>query len=163
MGYAEAMDRYGVDKPDLRFGMELKDVSKILRESSFRVFKEALKKGGIIKALCVKGGGSFSRKEIDGLIPIVETYGAKGLMWAKVGTDGWQSPIQKFLTPEEMKEVEERCEASMNDLLLFIADLPKVVHQALGNLRLHLGERPGSDFARRVSVCLDPGFSAPGI
>ncbi len=66
----------------------------------------------MIKALCVKGGGSFSRKEIDELVPVVETYGAKGLMWAKVGAEGWQSPIQKFLTPEKMKGVEERCEAS---------------------------------------------------
>ena len=143
MSYAEAMDRYGVDKPDIRFGMEMKDVSGVFRGSSFKVFKETLNKGGIIKALCVKGGASFSRKEIDELTPFVETYGAKGLAWAKVGRDGWQSPIQKFLTPEEMKEVESRCEAAWNDLLLFIADSPRVVHQALGNLRLHLGEKLG--------------------
>lgn len=97
----------------------------------------------MIKALCVKGGGSFSRKEIDELVPVVATYGAKGLMWVKVGAEGWQSPLQKFLTPEKMKQVEERCEASPNDLLLFVADLPRVVHQALGNLRLHLGEKLG--------------------
>ncbi|OGP88543.1 MAG: aspartate--tRNA ligase [Deltaproteobacteria bacterium RBG_16_48_10] len=143
MSYAEAMDRYGVDKPDLRFGMELRNVSEDFRGSSFKVFEDVLKGGGIIKALCVKGGSSFSRKEIDELTPIVETYGAKGLIWAKVGAEGWQSPLQKFLTPEKMKGVEERCEASMNDLLLFIADLPKVAHQALGALRLHLGERLG--------------------
>jgi aspartyl-tRNA synthetase len=143
MSYAEAMDRYGVDKPDLRFGMELKNVSSILHGSSFKVFEEVLQKGGMIKALCVKGGGSFSRKEIDELVPVVATYGAKGLMWAKVGAEGWQSPLQKFLTPEKMKQVEERCETSPNDLLLFVADLPRVVHQALGNLRLHLGEKLG--------------------
>jgi len=143
MSYAEAMDCYGVDKPDLRFGMELKNVSSILHGSSFKVFEEVLQKGGMIKALCVKGGGSFSRKEIDELVPVVATYGAKGLMWAKVGAEGWQSPLQKFLTPEKMKQVEERCEASPNDLLLFVADLPRVVHQALGNLRLHLGEKLG--------------------
>ena len=143
MSYAEAMDRYGVDKPDLRFGMELRNVSGILHGSSFKVFDEVLQRGGMIKALCVKGGGSFSRKEIDELVPVVATYGAKGLMWAKVGTEGWQSPLQKFLTPEKMKQVEERCEASPNDLLLFVADLPRVVHQALGNLRLHLAEKLG--------------------
>ena len=143
MSYAEAMDRYGVDKPDIRFGMEMKDVSGVFRGSNFKVFKETLNKGGIIKALCVKGEASFSRKEIDELTPFVETYGAKGLAWAKVGSDGWQSPIQKFLTPEEMKEVESRCEAARNDLLLFIADSPRVVHQAMGNLRLHLGEKLG--------------------
>ena len=143
MSYAEAMDRYGVDKPDIRFGMEMKDVSGVFRGSTFKVFKETLDKGGIIKALCVKGGSSLSRKEIDELTPFVETYGAKGLAWAKVGSDGWQSPIRKFLTPEEMKEAETRCEAAGDDLLLFIADSPRVVHQAMGNLRLHLGEKLG--------------------
>ena len=143
MSYAEAMDRYGVDKPDLRFGMELKDVSGILRDSGFKVFKEGLEKGGIIKALCVKGGASFSRKEIEELVPIVEPYGAKGLLWAKVTAEGWQSPIRKFLTPEEMNGVGTQCEAVKEDLLLLIADSPKVVHQALGSLRLHLGEKLG--------------------
>jgi aspartyl-tRNA synthetase len=143
LSYSEAMDRYGVDKPDLRFEMELRDVSRLLRGSGFKVFEEVLEKGGIIKALCVKGGGSFSRKEIEELIPVVETYGAKGLAWAKVGAEGWQSPIQKFLTQEKMKGVEERCGASANDLLLFVADLPRVVNQSLGNLRLHLAEKLG--------------------
>jgi len=143
MSHAEAIDRYGVDKPDLRFGMELRDVSHILRGAGFRVFEEVLEKGGIIKALCVKGGNSFSRKEIDELVPVIETYGARGLIWAKVGSDGWQSPLQKFLNPGKMKAIEERCEASANDLLLFVAGLPKVVHPALGTLRLHLGEKLG--------------------
>ncbi len=137
------MDRYGVDKPDIRFGMEMKDVSGIFGGSGFKVFKETLERGGIIKALCVKGGSSFSRKEIDELTPFVETYGAKGLAWAKVGAGGWQSPIQKFLVPEEMKQVESRCEAAEGDLLLFVADSSRVVNQALGNLRLHLGEKLG--------------------
>lgn len=143
MSYTEAMERYGVDKPDLRFGMEMRNVSEVFRGTTFKVFKETLEKGGIIKALCVKGGASFSRKEIDELTPFVETYGAKGLAWAKVGMDGWQSPIQKFLSPEEMKQVQMRCEAARDDLLLFIADLPKVANQSLGNLRLHLGEKLG--------------------
>src|SRR4030042_3558515 len=125
MSYAEAMDRYGVDNPDLRFGMELKDLSDVLRGSGFKVFEEVLKKGGIIKALCVKGGSFFSRKEIDELAPIVETYGAKGLLWAKIGAEGWQSPLRKFLTPEEMKGVEIQCTAVKEDLLLLIADVPK--------------------------------------
>ena len=143
MSYGEAMDRYGVDKPDIRFGMEMKDVSGIFGGSGFKVFKETLERGGIIKALCVKGGSSFSRKELDELTPFVETYGAKGLAWAKVGAGGWQSPIQKFLVPEEMKQVESRCEAAEGDLLLFVADSSRVVNQALGNLRLHLGEKLG--------------------
>ena len=139
--YEEAMNRYGVDKPDIRFGMELKDVSQLFKGSSFKVFKEVLEGGGIIKAINVKGGVSFSRKEIEDLTPIVEAYGAKGLVWAKVVSNGWQSPIQKFFTREEMRGVEERLETDDGDLLLFIADVPKVVHQALANLRLHLGQK----------------------
>jgi aspartyl-tRNA synthetase len=141
--YEEAINRYGVDKPDVRFGMELRDVSSLLRGSSFNVFREVLEGGGLIKAINVKGGSSFSRKEIEDLTPIVEVYGGKGLLWAKVGSDGWQSPIQKFLTKQEMKAVEEKLETAPNDLLLFIADAPKVVHQALANLRLHLGQKLG--------------------
>ena len=123
--------------------MELKDVSDLVAGSSFKVFEEVLKGKGIIKGICVKGGGSFSRKEIDELVPVVETFGAKGLIWAKVGAEGWQSPIQKFLTREEMKAVKSGWRRSENDLLLFVADPPKVVHQALANLRLHLGEKLG--------------------
>jgi aspartyl-tRNA synthetase len=143
MTYEEAIDRYGVDKPDLRFGMELKDVSQLLKGSSFKVFRESLEKGGMVKAINVKGGGSFSRKEIEDLAPVVEVFGAKGLIWAKVGPNGWQSPIQKFLTIEEMRGVDEKLEGAENDLLLFVADSPKIVHQALANLRLHLGQKLG--------------------
>ncbi len=141
--YDEAMDRFGVDKPDIRFGMELKDITNELKGSLFKVFKEALEKGGIIKALNVKGGGSFSRKEIDDLTHFVYAYGAKGLISAKVGQDGWQSPIQKFITDEERRVVEKKMEATENDLLLFIADQAKIVNQALANLRLHLGRKLG--------------------
>jgi len=143
IAYDEAISRYGLDKPDTRFGMELKDVSEFLKGSSFRVFEEVLSKRGMIKGINVKGGGSFSRKEIDDLSPVVEAYGVKGLSWARVGLDGWQSPLQKFLVPEKMKAVEKIMEARPDDLLLFVADQPKVVHQALGNLRLHLGQKLG--------------------
>jgi aspartyl-tRNA synthetase len=141
--YDEAMARYGVDKPDIRFGTELKDVTHEFEGSSFKVFKEALQKGGVIKALNLKGGGSFSRKEIDDLTHFVYPYGAKGLISAKVGQDGWQSPVQKFIAEEERRAVEKKMEATGNDLLLFIADQAKVVNQALANLRLHLGEKLG--------------------
>jgi aspartyl-tRNA synthetase len=143
MTYEEAMDRYGVDKPDIRFGMELKDVSQILKNSSFKIFRDAIEKGEIIKAINVKGGGSFSRKEIDDLNPVVQAFGAKGLISAKIGQNGWQSAIQKFVTEQERKAVEEKLEAAENDLLLFIADTPKVVNQVLANLRLHLGQKLG--------------------
>jgi aspartyl-tRNA synthetase len=141
--YDEAMNRFGVDKPDTRFGMELRDVSQILKNSSFKIFRDAIEKGEIIKAINVKGGGSFSRKEIDDFNPVVQAFGAKGLISAKIGQNGWQSAIQKFVTEQERKAVEEKLEAAENDLLLFIAGTPKVVNQALANLRLHLGQKLG--------------------
>jgi aspartyl-tRNA synthetase len=141
--YEEAMSRFGVDKPDIRFGMELRDVSSILKHSSFKIFKEAMERGEIIKAIHVKGGGSFSRKEIDDLNPVVYAFGSKGLISAKVTRDGWQSMLQKSITEEEKKGIEEVFHATENDLLLFTAGPPKVVNQSLGNLRLHLGQKLG--------------------
>jgi len=150
LSYDDAMNRYGNDKPDLRFGMELKDISDLVEGSSFKVFQDVLKGKGVIKGLTVAGGGRFSRKEIDDLVPVVEAFGAKGLMWAKVGSDGWQSPIQKFLNQDQVRSVTDRMGATENDLLLFVAGSPGVVHQALANLRLHLGQKlaliPPDDF-----------------
>ena len=141
--YDEAMDRYGADKPDIRFGMELKDVTEALRGSSFQVFRDTLEGKGIIKAINVKGGSSFSRKEIDDLTHFVQNFGAKGLISAKVVPGGWQSSIQKFVTEDERKKVDNALNSTENDLLLFVAGPPKVVNQSLANLRLHLGERLG--------------------
>jgi aspartyl-tRNA synthetase len=141
--YNEAMNRYGLDKPDIRFGMELRDVTEALRGSSFQVFRDTVEGKGIIKAINVKGGSSFSRKEVDDLTHFVQNFGAKGLISAKVGSNGWQSSIQKFVTEGEMKAVDDALNAIENDLLLFVAGSPKVVNQSLANLRLHLGERLG--------------------
>jgi len=141
--YDEAMNRYGVDKPDTRFGMELRDVTEALRGSSFQVFRDTIEGKGIIKAINVKGGSSFSRKEVDDLTHFVQNFGAKGLISAKVGANGWQSSIQKFVTEEEKKTVNDTLNALENDLLLFVAGSPKVVNQSLTNLRLHLGEKLG--------------------
>jgi len=141
--YEEAMSRYGVDKPDIRFGMELREVTQILRDSTLNVFRDALKGRGIIKAINVKGGGSFSRKEIDDLTQFVQSFGAKGLISAKVSPEGWQSTIQKFIKEEERRALDQALNATENDLLLFVAGSPKVVNQALANLRLHLGEKLG--------------------
>jgi aspartyl-tRNA synthetase len=143
LSYDEAMSRYGADKPDTRFGMELRDVSEALRNSSFQVFKEALEGKGIVKAINVKGGSSLSRKEIDDLTHFVQNFGAKGLISAKVGSDGWQSSAQKFITEEEKKAINHTVDAVGNDLLLFVAGPSKVVNQSLANLRLHLGEKLG--------------------
>ena len=143
LSYDEAMGRYGVDKPDVRFGMELKDVTEPLRNSSFQVFRDTASAKGIIKAINVKGGNSFSRKEIEDLTHFVQNFGAKGLISAKVGPGGWQSSIQKFITEGERKAVDNALEARENDLLLFVAGPSKVVNQSLANLRLHLGEKLG--------------------
>jgi len=143
LSYDDAMSRYGVDKPDIRFGMELKDVTEALKNSSFQVFKDAIEGKGTIKAINVKGGSSFSRKQIDELTHFVYAYGAKGLMSAKIVQNGWQSSIQKFITEAERKAVDDVLKASENDLLLFMAGPTKVVNQSLANLRLHLGEKLG--------------------
>jgi len=141
--YDDAMSRYGADKPDIRFGMELKDVTEPLKNSSFQVFRDAVEGKGAIKAINVKGGSSFSRKEIDELTHFVYAYGAKGLISAKIVQNGWQSSIQKFITEAERKAVDDILKVSENDLLLFVAGPPKVVNQSLANLRLHLGEKLG--------------------
>jgi len=141
--YDEAMNRYGADKPDVRFGMELKDVTEPLRNSSFQVFRDAIEGKGVIKAINVKGGSSFSRKEIDDLTHFVQNFGAKGLISAKVIQNGWQSSIQKFIMEEERRAVDGVLNSTENDLLLFVAGSTKVVNQSLANLRLHLGERLG--------------------
>jgi len=141
--YDEAMGRYGVDKPDIRFGMELRDVTEPLKDSSLQVFRDTASAKGIIKALNVKGGSSFSRKEIEDLTHFVQNFGAKGLISAKVGPGGWQSSIQKYITEGERKAVEGVLDAGENDLILFVAGSAKVVNQSLANLRLHLGEKLG--------------------
>lgn len=141
--YDEAMDRYGLDKPDIRFGLELEDVTDIVSGSSFQVFADAAKKGGIVKALNAKGCAQFSRKELDDLAAFVAIYKAKGLAWIKVNADGWQSPIVKFFSEEEKRRLAERLDMQVGDLVFFGADKPAIVNEALGHLRNHLGKRLG--------------------
>ncbi|MBP3038005.1 aspartate--tRNA ligase, partial [Bacillaceae bacterium Marseille-Q3522] len=139
--YQEAMDRYGSDKPDTRFAMELKDVSEAVKASGFKVFTNAVASGGQVKAINVKGAaGSYSRKDIDALTEFVSRYGAKGLAWLKAETDQLKGPIAKFLTAEEQKAINEKLQAEDGDLLLFVADKKTVVADALGALRLKLGK-----------------------
>ena len=139
--YDEAVGRFGLDKPDTRFGLELKDVSDIVADSKFNVFSGVVKKGGIVKALNAKGCIDFSRKEIDDLTDFVAVYRARGMAWIKVRGNEWQSPIVKFFSDEEKKALAERIEMEPGDLIFFVADQPKVVNEALGNLRNHLGKR----------------------
>ena len=141
--YREAMDRYGSDKPDTRFGMELRDLSDIVRHSDFKVFESTINEGGVVKAINVKGGASFSRKELDNLNQMIIEFGAKGLFWAKMNPEGWQSTIAKFLTPENKDAIEKRLEATEGDLILFVADKPQNANSALGSLRVELGKKLG--------------------
>ena len=143
MTYAEAIRRFGVDNPDLRFGLELVELSDIVKDSGFKVFADVVKAGGIVKGMNVKGGGSFSRKEIDDLTEFTKIYGAKGLAYVKMTADGWQSPIAKFFTPEEIATMDKAFAAAEGDLLLFVADKPKIVNDSLGRLRNHLAAKMG--------------------
>jgi aspartyl-tRNA synthetase len=141
--YTEAVARYGLDKPDTRFGLELKDISDIVGGSGFKVFAEAVAKGGIVKVLNAKGRMDMSRKEIDDLTAFVAVYRAKGMAWVKVREDGWQSPIAKFFTDAEKQALTERIDMQVGDLVFFVADQPTIVNDALGQLRNHLGQTLG--------------------
>ncbi|MBU8770248.1 aspartate--tRNA ligase [Cytobacillus oceanisediminis] len=141
MTYQEAMDRFGSDKPDTRFGMELTDLSEIVKESSFKVFAGAVASGGQVKAINVKNGaGKYSRKDIDALTEFAAVYGAKGLAWLKAEEDGLKGPIAKFVTDDEQKAFYAALSVEPGDLLLFVADKKNVVADALGALRLKLGK-----------------------
>ena len=141
--YEEAVGRYGLDKPDTRFGLELKDITDIVDGSNFKVFADAVKKGGIVKALNAKGCIEFSRKEIDDLIEFVAVYRAKGMAWIKVKENEWQSPITKFFSDRERAALAKRIAMEPGDLVFFVAGEPKVVNDSLGHLRNHLGKTLG--------------------
>jgi len=141
--YRDAMDSYGTDKPDTRFGMELINLSDILGSADFKVFADVIKEGGVVKAICVKKGASFSRKELDELHSLATDFGAKGLFWAKVKPDGWQSPLAKFLSPATRSAVEERLGAGEGDLIMFIADAAQHANESLGLLRVEIGKKLG--------------------
>ncbi len=136
--YAEAIRRFGLDNPDLRFGMELCDLTDIVKASGFKVFADVASKGGIIKGINAKGCARFSRKEIDDLTEFVKIYGAKGLAYVKIENGEWHSPIAKFFTPEEIAVMNSSFAADEGDLLFFVADKANVVNDSLGKLRNHL-------------------------
>jgi len=143
MSYQEAMARYGSDRPDVRFGMELIDVTDVAARSHFQVFTQAIDEGGIVKGINLKGGGGRSRKEIEDLVGVAQSYGAGGLAWFKVEAKGFQSPIAKFFPTEDLQEIAARMEGRPGDLLLFVADCSPVVHEVLSQLRLHLARVEG--------------------
>jgi aspartyl-tRNA synthetase len=140
--YREAMDRFGTDRPDIRFGMEMKDISDLAANSDFQVLKGVLQQGGIVKAINVpKGAGLFSRKALDELSQFVVQAGAKGLMNVKITPEGWQSSLDKFFKKEDKTAVNRRTGAAPGDLLLIVADKASIVHSCLGMLRLELAKR----------------------
>jgi aspartyl-tRNA synthetase len=143
MSYQEAMDRFGSDKPDLRFGMELVNVSDLVKGCGFKVFADAVANGGSVRAINAKGCGGFSRKEIDSLSEFVKTYGAKGMAWIAVEENGLRSSIAKFFSEEELDALLKRTCAEPGDLICFIADKNQVVYDSLGALRVEIARRLG--------------------
>lgn len=141
--YKEAMDRFGSDKPDTRFGMELIDVGELVGKTGFKVFANVVAQGGSVKCLCAKGCASMPRREIDDLAKFVGTYRAKGLAWIVLAEEGIKSPIAKFFTEEEMAALIQLTRAETGDILFFVADTYAVVSDALGHLRLELAKRLG--------------------
>ena len=142
MTYNEAMERFGVDKPDLRFGFELVNITDIVANSEFKVFSGTVKNKGSVRGINVKGcGEEFTRKDISNLESYVKDFGAKGLAWIKITPDGITSPIAKFLSQEELDGILDRMDGEEGDLLLFVADKPAVVFDSLGNLRNEVARR----------------------
>ena len=142
MTWQEAMDRYGSDKPDIRFGMELRDVTEAVKDSEFAVFKGAIENGGTVRGINAKGQGGMPRKKIDKLVSFAKDFGAKGLAYIAIQEDGTvKSSFAKFMTEEEMKALIDAMEGENGDLLLFAADKNKVVWDVLGNLRLELARQ----------------------
>lgn len=139
--YSESMDRYGTDKPDLRFGLEVHDVSSIVTGSSFQVFQETLNRKGAVKAMVLEGLATLSRKELDELTENAKSLGAKGLAWVKVSPEGFESPIVKFLGEPLLRTLSNALSAKSGDLLLFVADQLKTVREVMGGLRIQLAER----------------------
>lgn len=140
--YQEAMDRYGSDKPDIRFGVELTDISDIVKDCGFAVFENALKEGGMVRAINAKGMGDIGRKQIDSLVLVGRDNGAKGVAWHQIKGDGEEkSSFAKFISEETLQAIKERMNTSNDDLILIVADKPSVVYQALGALRLEVAKR----------------------
>ena len=141
MPWKEAMERFGSDKPDIRFGMELHNITDVVNGSEFGVFQNAIDAGGSVRGINAEGCGTFSRKQIDSLVDVAKTYGAKGLAWIVVKEDGYKTSISKFFNDDQIKEICDQFDAKAGDLILICADRNKVVFDALGALRLEVAKR----------------------
>ncbi len=142
MPWQEAMDRYGSDKPDTRFGLELFDLGDIIMQSEFEIVKSTLAKGGIVRGIRIPGGASYSRKDIDDITKLAMSFGAKALANIIYQEDGTaKSPVLKFVTEDQAKMIQERSQAQAGDIIFFVADKPKLVYDIMGRLRLHFGKK----------------------
>ncbi|PWX55500.1 aspartate--tRNA ligase [Clostridium perfringens] len=141
MTFKDAMEKYGSDKPDLRFGMEITNLSDVVKECGFKVFTDAVANGGSVRGLCLEGGASMGRREVDRLGEFVKTFKAKGLAWIQLKEEGVKSPIAKFFSEEELNKIIETMGAKTGDLILIVADKNSVVLKALGELRLELSRK----------------------
>jgi aspartyl-tRNA synthetase len=149
--YDEALARYGTDKPDLRFGLEIRDFSEALADSRFQVFRDTLEAGGVVRGFGT-AGSSLSRKDLDDLVALATRLGAKGLVWIRIQSDGWQSPVAKFLSDSERQRLAAEAAVSPGDVLFLVADRAETASRVLGALRLHLGQKLG---------LVDPGCWRP--
>jgi aspartyl-tRNA synthetase len=141
MPWQEAMDKYGSDKPDTRFGLELFDIGDIILQSEFHIVRDTLEKGGIVRGIRIPGGAKYSRKDIDDITKLAVSYGAKALANIIYNEDGTaKSPVLKFVTEEQAKQIKERAQAQNGDIIFFVADKPKAVYDIMGRLRLHFGK-----------------------
>jgi aspartyl-tRNA synthetase len=146
MQYWDAMNRYGSDKPDTRFGFELHKLNDIpaVKNSEFKVFSNALSQGGDVRGICIDGGSKeYSRKKIDKLTEETKHYGAKGIVWIRVEDGEFKSSVNKFFSQDELKEIADEFDAKTGDLILIVADQPKVVYDSLGFLRRHIADQMG--------------------
>lgn len=144
ISYDEAMERYGSDKPDTRFGFELKDITQLVADCEFKVFTDAIAAGGSVRGICITDGAeAYTRKKIDKLTEAVKSYGAKGMVWMKVAEDEVSSSVNKFFSPQQRKEIADAMDAKAGDLILIVSDRNKVVFDSLGFLRRHIAEEMG--------------------
>jgi aspartyl-tRNA synthetase len=141
--YQEAMERFGTDRPDTRFGLELTDVTDLAAASEVQVFRQAIERGGLVKTVRLPDGAKLSRKELDDLVEFAKIFGAKGMAWVKINADTWQSPIAKFLNDDVRAGLTARLQLQVGDIVFFVADQSKVVHDTLGNLRVRLAHQLG--------------------
>ncbi len=151
IAYMEAMDRYGSDKPDTRFALELRDITGIVQDSKLNVFSQAVQKGGAVKCIALKGSSSFSRKDLDEIIEVAKTHGAGGLVWIRITPEGWQSPVAKFLSDNEKGALTSSLNIEDDDLLLIVADKSFTkASNAMGEVRMHLikklGLKPSTEY-----------------